>query len=739
MQTIIQHVIRGYGPPTMAPVEFGIHYIDVTSGDMYLSRGKTDVADWGQPLKAAMLDGEEGKTFGWNDGQTWYMLDIGVQNEIIDQKDLDVGGLLDVYADGEVIRIDPTDRSTAIARDVTTTTQLQTYTTDQLNLIVGAPTGGEANAVMAKLSDADRDAHWLAVSEGDVMQAVMDLEKSSIVSEATAMVNNKQSIALGGSLDQILVGVNEWTNKPNHLPTPMFVYPTNGATTPFDLTISTSEYSPIYSENELIYREFDVNGDVYQTSDSNLHLSLQPGVDYVVKARDVTNLGASGWNQVSFKTSVVSISVVLNTGSANGAIKDPITLQVTRIVSGDVDDHITTDWVIKQDGVVIWSSLDDVVNRTSISVPEGLLVLMNTYRVEVRTRGLKYGWSEWVGKDVTAGEPFNGLAVPHAGSPFVTIYSQDQNTFTKLANPDVLPSSNGHSCSFSPDGNYLAVAHYISPYITIYSRSGNTFTKLANPNVLPPNRGYGCSFSPDGNYLAVAHWSPPYITIYSRSGNTFTKLANPKVLPTGNGDGCSFSPDGNYLAVAHGNSPYITIYSRSGNTFTKLANPKVLPTEAGYGCSFSPDVNYLAVAHWSYPYITIYSRSGNTFTKLANPDVLPASSGRGCSFSPDGNYLAVAHYNSPFITIYSRSGNTFTKLANPDVLPASTGQGCSFSPDGNYLAVAYVTSPYITIYSRSGNTFTKIADPDVLPTGIGNFGVAWYYESLPVIGSRATR
>ena len=739
MQTIIQHVMRGYGPPTTPPVEFGIHYIDVTSGDMYLSRGKTDVADWGQPLKAAMVDGEEGKTFGWNDGQTWYVLDVGVQKEIIDQKDLVIGEQLDLHVDSEVIRIDPTDQTTTKSKDGNVTTQLQAYTTDQLNWIEGFPAGGEANAVMAKLSDADRDAHWLAVSEGDVLQADVELEKNNIISEATTEANIKNSVQMGGSHDQILVGLNNWTNKPIHLPAPTFVYPTDGATTPSILTISTSEYLPIYSENELIYREFDVNGDVYQTSDSSLQLSLVPDTNYVVKVRDITNLGTSKWNQVSFNTSTVSISVVLNTGSANGIVKDPITLQVARIVSGDVDDHIATDWVIKQCDVVIWSSLDDAVNRMSISVPEGLLVQPNAYRVEVRTRGVKYGWSEWIGEDVTAGKPFNGLAVPHDASPYITIYSQDQNTFTKLTNPNVLPTNVACGCSFSPDGNYLAVAHDGSPFVTIYSRSGYTFTKIANPNVLPTSTGLGCSFSPDGNYLAVAHYSSPYITIYSRSGNEFTKLANPSVLPAGAGRGCSFSPDGNYLAVAHYSSPYITIYSRSGSTFTKLANPNVLPTGSGFGCSFSPDGNYLAVAHGTSPYITIYSRSGNTFTKSNNPNVLPTGAGYGCSFSPDGNYLAVAHVSSPNITIYSRSGDAFTKLANPDVLPPSFGLGCSFSPDGNYLAVAHNTSPFITIYSRSGNTFTKLANPDVLPTGNGQHSVAWYYETLPVIGSRATR
>jgi len=41
----------------------------------------------------------------------------------------------------------------------------------------------------------------------------------------------------------------------------------------------------------------------------------------------------------------------------------------------------------------------------------------------------------------------------------------------------------------------LAVAHASSPYVTIYSRSGDTFTKLANPATLPTGLGGGVTFS----------------------------------------------------------------------------------------------------------------------------------------------------------------------------------------------------------------------------------------------------
>ena len=147
------------------------------------------------------------------------------------------------------------------------------------------------------------------------------------------------------------------------------------------------------------------------------------------------------------------------------------------------------------------------------------------------------------GRDCSFSPDSNYLAVAHVNSPYITIYKRNGDTF-KLPNPGVLPTN---SSSFSPDNNYLAVAHGTSPFITIYKRNGDRFTKLSNPDDLPTSGGFGCSFSPDSNYLAVTNLS---LTPYNLQTQwRYLYLPNPDVLPT-NGRGCSFSPDSNYLAVA---------------------------------------------------------------------------------------------------------------------------------------------------------------------------------------------
>ena len=481
-----------------------------------------------------------------------------------------------------------------------------------------------------------------------------------------------------------------------------------------------------------------VNKTNIQVPDNTLPLNTQLQAD--VRYRGTT-LPASEWSTaVPFTTTNQSITTPTITSPLNGAtgIGATPTFTATSFATNPLgaDTHASSDWQLKNSlGVVIWSSVADVVNKTSITLPSGVLAVSIQYTMEVRYNGNVLQPSQWspVVSFTTAAQFFyeKYLAVSGTGYQPLNTYGQDIDTFTRLASPAPLPSGPGRGVAFSADGTYMAVAHGSSPYITIYKRSGDTFTKLANPAPLPSGPGFGVAFSADGTYMAVAHSSSPYITIYKRSGDTFTRLANPASLPNDDGRGVAFSADGTYMAVAHGSSPYITIYKRSGDTFTKLANPASLPSGPGFGVAFSADGTYMAVAHSSSPYITIYKRSGDTFTRLANPASLPAGSGNGVAFSADGTYMAVAHYLSPFITIYKRSGDTFTKLANPAPLPNDNAYGVAFSADGTYMAVAHGSSPYITIYKRSGDTFTKLANPETLPNGEA-YGVAFFPRAFEV-------
>ena len=144
----------------------------------------------------------------------------------------------------------------------------------------------------------------------------------------------------------------------------------------------------------------------------------------------------------------------------------------------------------------------------------------------------------------------------------VTVYRRHDDDFFFITH--LLPD--GITCfeiAFSPDGRFLACCLGEDPYIAIFERDGINFTRLPDPNVLPSGSAGGVSWAPDGSLLFITHSGLPYITVYERDGNTFTKISDFDEIPLDNAYDVKVSPSGSYLAVAHDSSPYISIYKRN--------------------------------------------------------------------------------------------------------------------------------------------------------------------------------
>jgi hypothetical protein len=90
--------------------------------------------------------------------------------------------------------------------------------------------------------------------------------------------------------------------------------------------------------------------------------------------------------------------------------------------------------------------------------------------------------------------------VAHNNSPFITIYKRDGDTFTKLANPDVLPTSTGNGTAFSLDGNYLSIVQYSSPYIIIYK---SRFIDYLNLHGIKLNTEFQVIYNSSLTYLNI--------------------------------------------------------------------------------------------------------------------------------------------------------------------------------------------------------------------------------------------
>jgi WD40 repeat protein len=292
------------------------------------------------------------------------------------------------------------------------------------------------------------------------------------------------------------------------------------------------------------------------------------------------------------------------------------------------------------------------------------------------------------------------------GSYYSTVYNlkvfsvnKDTDVFTEIYSESSGFLSPIQALSFSPDGKFLAInsANGGSPFLLIYQISGQTFTKLANPSLLPTNGVMSLCFSTDSQYLVcgqTGNTTSLTATIYKISGSTFTKITfNVNLGPCRS---CDFSPDMNYmvLGIYAKTMPYI--YKRNGDTFTKLYGDV---SGTGYvyeSVKFSPDGIYLAYTTEGTSKLIIMKRSGDTFTLLETKDSDIGGNARFCDFSPDGTFLAVTCFDSPFLVVYKRVGDTFTKLNNLAIYPNNTNSGVTqdsivvFSKDGKYLFVSSV-------------------------------------------------
>ena len=468
-----------------------------------------------------------------------------------------------------------------------------------------------------------------------------------------------------------------------------------------------------------------------QVPDNTLPLNTQLQAD--VRYRGDT-LPVSAWSDaVTFTTTNQSILTPTITAPLNGATGIGATPAFTSTAFATnplgADTHASSDWQLKNSlGEVIWSSVANTVNKTSITLPSGVLAVSSQYTMEVRYNGNVLQPSQWspVVSFTTAAQFSYEKYLAATGSSLGFIYGQDVDTFTYLRSVQ----QGANKCAFSPDGVFYAVALAASPYIAIYKRTGDNFAQIASPATLPTGLAWDVAFSADGSYLAVAHSSAPYVSVYLKSGDSWVKLENLSGSVPGVARGVSFSPDGRHLAVAHTSSPYFSIYKRNNNIFTKLANPASLPTGDSWCISFSSDGVYLAVGGNTFPRLVVYKRSEDTFTKISTSNIATSDAVLGMAFSPLADYLSVA-IGSAGVKNHKRSGDTFSGLPNLDSPPPGVSQDVCFSGDGLYLSVASGNNPYITNYKKNGDTFTKLADPAGSVATLVRRGVAFY---PPVLG-----
>lgn len=284
-------------------------------------------------------------------------------------------------------------------------------------------------------------------------------------------------------------------------------------------------------------------------------------------------------------------------------------------------------------------------------------------------------------------------------SPALTIWKQDEVSFTNLNQPTVQPTGDeGYSLDFSPEGTYLAVGAFsFTPYLTLYKRAGDTFTQIAAPTASQKIKQV--LFSPDGLHLAVTQSTS--VIVYKRTGDTFSLIQTiTGIAPT-----ClAYSPSGNMLVICTSGSDFARVYTIAGDVYT--AGNSYSLSGLPRACDFTPDGTQFAVSmETTTSTFTVFDVSGVTLAVSLN--INTDFAGRGLRYSPNGDYMAAG--NNSGLDIYRTSD--YTVIASPMEFAALD---VAWSSDSAYLAAAGPENTgvrCVKVYNQVLGSFTEVFPP----------------------------
>lgn len=130
--------------------------------------------------------------------------------------------------------------------------------------------------------------------------------------------------------------------------------------------------------------------------------------------------------------------------------------------------------------------------------------------------------------------------------PYVYMYKIVGDTLARIEIPEVA-KSNGTmevgNIAFSPDGKYFVASYYNEPYLTLYSADEDGFTKISDHNINSNSTVYGVCFSNDSKYLLMFIYEKPYYKLYEILNDEFIEVIDIGNIITGRQNNISIIND----------------------------------------------------------------------------------------------------------------------------------------------------------------------------------------------------
>lgn len=227
---------------------------------------------------------------------------------------------------------------------------------------------------------------------------------------------------------------------------PEIITPTEGAINVASLpTLQATAFKCLLTTETRLHREFKLNTVTpdasvltkqVNTDSITLDSRLNPNTQYKWRCRDVTNNGLkSAWTSWTSFTTAQGQTVTTPTITLKGYQASPTDILSGLTIEGSAfavtegeDTHKATSWSIaKKIGTRsnVWESLNDTVNKTSITVPEGTLEKGTAYTLTVIYHGTAAYDSAPAVVDFTTSSDFGTV-----NAPTLTVEGQPSNVFS---------------------------------------------------------------------------------------------------------------------------------------------------------------------------------------------------------------------------------------------------------------------------------------------------------------------
>ncbi|MFW9258847.1 CHAT domain-containing protein [Nostoc sp. CALU 546] len=180
----------------------------------------------------------------------------------------------------------------------------------------------------------------------------------------------------------------------------------------------------------------------------------------------------------------------------------------------------------------------------------------------------------------------------------------------------------GHSATFSPDGNFVLTAEEKTAYL--WDKKGNLITEFKGHK----KRVHSPIFSPDGRYIFTAGFFED-ARLWDRKANLLAKFRH-----EGEVTHVEFSPDDRHLLILSYHplnnpggslSPNAELWTREGNTSTAVQLGRVTSAK------FSPDGHHILITNLDNS-ARLVDKQGNLLTVFQHENRVERA-----KFSPDGN------------------------------------------------------------------------------------------------------